>query len=81
MNKKQKAKTYNLGEYSFETLDNLDREELFEHISALNNNLQASIQRENVIRARLQKCYEYFKKQGLNEKQINEIIILDCEKY
>ena len=80
MNKKQKAKTYNLGEYSFETLDNLDREGLFEHISALNNNLQASIQRENVIRARLQKCYEYFKKQGLNEKQINEIIILDCEK-
>lgn len=81
MNKKQRAKTYNLGEYSFVVLDSLDRKGLFEHISAINNNLQASVKRESVLRARLRNCCEYFEKQGLSEKDINDIIQLNCEKY
>ena len=37
------------------------------------------IGKEEVIRARLRKCYEYFEKQGLTDSEIINITKLDCE--
>ena len=48
-------------------------------ISALNNNIEAHKQREEVIRARLKKCYDYLLQQGLTDSEIIEITKLECE--
>lgn len=77
----KKKNLYNFGEYSFITLKNANKEDLLDIISALNNNIQAHKERENVIRERLTKCYEYFEKQGLTNDEIVKIVQLDCEKY
>lgn len=81
MSIRKKGNLFNLGEYTIYTLQQLDKEELLEHISMLNNNIQAHKEREEVIRARLKKCYEYFTKQGLDIKEQIKITQLDCEKY
>ena len=77
--KKIKNKEFNFGEYELPTLIGASREDLMEIISCLNNNIEAHKERENIIRARLTKCYEYFEKQGLTDKEIMNITKLDCE--
>ena len=79
MSIRKKKDLFNLGEYTIYTLQQLDKEELLEHISMLNNNIQAHKEREEVIRARLRKCYEYLTKQGLSYDEINNITKLECE--
>lgn len=75
----KKKTLYNFGEYDFNTLKNANKEALLDVISALNNNIQASKEREEILRARLRKCYEYFEKIGLNDDEIIKITKLDCE--
>jgi len=79
--KKIKNKEYNFGEYELPTLIGASREDLMDIITCLNNNIEAHKQREETIRARLRKCYDYFTKQGLTDKEIIEITKLECEKY
>ena len=77
--KKIKNKEFNFGEYELPTLIGASRENLMDIISCLNNNIEAHKQREEVIRARLRKCYEYFEKQGLTDNEIIKITKLECE--
>ena len=77
--KKIREKQFNFGEYELPTLIGASREDLMDIISALNNNIEAHKQREEVIRARLKKCYDYLSQQGLTDSEIIEITKLECE--
>ena len=77
--KKIQNKEFNFGEYELSTLIGASREDLMEIISCLNNNINAHKEREEIIRARLKKCYDYLSNKGLTDSEIIEITKLDCE--
>ncbi len=79
MSIRKKKKIYDFGDIKPITLINMEKEDLLDVIQSLNTNIKAHKEREEVIRARLTKCYEYFEKQGLSDEEIMNITKLDCE--
>jgi len=81
MSIKKKKKLYDFSEICLSpiSLINLEKEDLLDIIHSLNTNIKAHKQREEVIRARLTKCYDYFTKIGLTDSEINKITKLGCE--
>ncbi len=75
----KKKKIYDFGDIKPITLINMEKEDLLDVIQSLNINIKAHKEREEVIRARLTKCYEYFENQGLSDEEIMNITKLDCE--
>ena len=75
----KKKHTYTFDDVSVNTLSDMKKEDLFDYIYSLHTIIKGHKEREEVIRARLRKCYDYFKKQGLNDSEIIEITKLDCE--
>ena len=80
MNIRKKKELYDFGDIKPITLINMEKEDLLDIIQELNTNIKAHKEREEVIRARLKKCYEYFEKKGLTDSEIIKITQLDCEK-
>lgn len=80
MSIRKKKELYDFNDIKPITLINMNKEDLLDIIQMLNTNINAHKQREDVIRARLEKCYKYFEKQGLTDKEIINITQLDCEK-
>lgn len=76
----KKKELYDFNDIKPITLINMNKEDLLDIIQMLNTNIKAHKQREDVIRARLEKCYKYFEKQGLTDQEIINITQLDCEK-
>lgn len=80
MSIRKKKELYDFGDIKPITLINMEKEDLLDIIQELNTNIKAHKEREEVIRARLKKCYEYFEKKGLTDSEIIKITQLDCEK-
>lgn len=80
MSIRKKKELYDFGDIKPITLINMEKEDLLDVIQSLTTNIKAHTEREEVIRARLKKCYDYFTKQGLTDKEIIEITQLECEK-
>lgn len=80
MSIRKKKELYDFGDIKPITLINMEKEDLLDVIQMLSTNIKAHKEREEVIRARLKKCYEYFEKQGLTDSEIIKITQLDCEK-
>lgn len=80
MSIRKKKELYDFGDIKPITLINMEKEDLLDIIQELNTNIKAHKEREEVIRERLKKCYEYFEKKGLNDSEIIKITQLDCEK-
>ena len=79
MSIRKKKELYDFGDIKPITLINMEKEDLLDIIQSLNTTIKAHKEREEVIRARLRKCYEYFEKQGLTNSEIINITKLDCE--
>lgn len=62
MSIRKKKELYDFGDIKPITLTNMEKEDLLDIIQELNTNIKAHKEREEVIRARLKKCYEYFEK-------------------
>ena len=80
MSIRKKKELYDFGDIKPITLINMEKEDLLDIIQELNTNIKAHKEREEVIRARLKKGYEYFEKKGLTDSEIIKITQLDCEK-
>ena len=80
MSIRKKKELYDFNDIKPITLINMEKEDLLDIIQELNTNIKAHKEREEVIRARLKKCYEYFEKKGLTDSEIIKITQLDCEK-
>lgn len=80
MSIRKKKELYDFGDIKPITLINMEKEDLLDVIQMLSTNIKAHKEREEVIRARLKKCYEYFEKQGLTDSEIIKITQLYCEK-
>ena len=80
MSIRKKKELYDFGDIKPITLINMEKEDLLDIIQELNTNIKAHKEREEVIRARLKKCYEYFEKKGLTDSEIIKITQLYCEK-
>ena len=81
MSIRKKKELYDFGDIKPITLMNMSREDLLDVIQMQTNNYKSLKQRCDVIQARLLKCDEYLRKQGLTDKEINKIIELECERY
>lgn len=81
MSIRKKKNLYDFSEICLSSISliNLEKEDLLDVIHSLNTNIKAHKQREEVIRARLKKCYDYFTKIGLTDSEIIEITKLECE--
>jgi len=62
-------------------MKNWTKKELISEIECLRNNIKVFEERENIGYRRMVKFTEYLEKQGLNTKQINEIMQLEGENY
>ena len=62
-------------------MKNWTKKELISEIECLRNNIKVYEERENIGYRRMVKFTEYLEKQGLNTKQINEIMQLEWENY
>ena len=62
-------------------MKNWTKKELISEIECLRNNIKVYEERENIGYRRMVKFTEYLEKQGLNTKQINEIMQLEGENY
>ena len=62
-------------------MKNWTKKELISEIECLRNNIKIYEERENIGYRRMVKFTEYLEKQGLNTKQINEIMQLEGENY
>jgi hypothetical protein len=79
MSIRKKKDLYDFGDIKSITLMNMNKEDLLDVIQSLSTNIKAHKEREEVLRARLRKCYEYFEEQGLTDSEIINITKLDCE--
>ena len=62
-------------------MKNWTKKKLISEIECLRNNIKVYEERENIGYRRMVKFTEYLEKQGLNTKQINEIMQLEGENY
>ena len=62
-------------------MKNWTKKELISEIECLRNNIKVYEERENIGYRRMIKFTEYLEKQGLNTKEINEIMQLEGENY
>ena len=62
-------------------MKNWTKKELISEIECLRNNIKVYAERENIGYRRMIKFTEYLEKQGLNTKEINEIMQLEGENY
>ena len=62
-------------------MKNWTKKELISEIECLRNNIKVYEERENIGYRRMVKFTEYLEKQGLNTKEINEIMQLEGENY
>ena len=53
---------------------------LIDVIRCLEHNWAGALKGNEVLTQRLEKCYEYFKSQGMAVEEFNEIIKLPCER-
>ena len=62
-------------------MKNWTKKELISEMECLRNNIKVYEERENIGYRRMIKFTEYLEKQGLNTKEINEIMQLEGENY
>ena len=62
-------------------MKNWTKKELISEIECLRSNIKVYEERENIGYRRMVKFTEYLEKQGLNTKEINEIMQLEGENY